>query len=642
MTESSEFSPKPNSRFSAVWFTLRMIEVRLRFVGVLVAMGLVIGYWDTLQNYWDRWTRPAVATASIASSDSEFYCPMDPAVIRDGLEPNGSVPKCPICGMALSLRKKGAPMVLPPGIVGRVSLTPNRINLAGIRTSAIGLRPMMQSIRTVGNVVHDESHQSQIVSRISGYVERLYVDKSYVHVQKGDPLAEIYSPEVYAAVQELKVASSVAGSNLASIARDKIRLLGIEDREIDSMLRSTDTKHRVIISSPSSGHVIQKMIQLGSTVSQGQMLFEIADLSSVWIEADVYERDIALIREGQEITATVEAYPNRIFRGHVSLVYPELSLATRTNRVRFEIANDELQLRAGMYATVNLNTAVQQTEPFRSMLILAKLTPADAESAIANQAVCPVTGAKLGSMGTPLAVQANGQTVYLCCAGCKGAIESDPQMYLARMRTVSDSGVLSVPETAVIDTGDQKIVYIEREPGVYEGVEVQLGQKANGYYAVISGLLPGDNVAAAGAFLIDAETRLNPAASASYFGSSGGPSTGSTSTAAAMPTVPTDSSAKDAAVVNFSISRLTAEELEVIGELTANDQKLAKEQVLCPVTKEPLGSMGVPLKIVVKNQPIFVCCKACARTVQKDTDAMLKLVDHWRSENQKGMRTVSP
>ena len=196
------------SRIAAFWFTLRMIEVRLRFIAVLVGLGLIIGYWDTIQNYWDRWTRPAITSASNADSSTEFYCPMDPAVIRPGLEPNGSIPKCPICGMPLSLRKKGAPMVLPPGVVGRVSLSPNRVRMAGIRTSEIGLRPMAQTIRTVGNVMHDESRQSQIVSRISGYIEKLYVDKTFSEVRKGDPLAEIYSPEVYAAVQELRVAVS--------------------------------------------------------------------------------------------------------------------------------------------------------------------------------------------------------------------------------------------------------------------------------------------------------------------------------------------------------------------------------------------------------------------------------------------------
>ncbi len=635
-------TPTQKSRFAAVWFTLKMIEVRLRFIAVLVAIGLVIGYWDTIQNYWDRYTKPAVSTASNVASGSEFYCPMDPSVIRDSLEPNGAIPKCPICGMPLSLRKKGAPMILPPGVVGRVSLSPNRVRMAGIRTSEIGLRPMTQSIRTVGTVVHDESHESQIVSRISGYVEKLFVDKSYVHVHKGDPLAEIYSPEVLAAVQELKVASTVRGSNLANIARDKIRLLGIEDGDIDSMLLSNDGKNRVTIRSPSDGHVIKKMLQLGSTVTQGEVLFEIADLTSIWIEAAVYERDISMVNEGQEITATVEAYPNRVFKGKVSLIYPELDVVTRTNRVRFEIKNNELHLRAGMYATVNLNVAVQKTEPFQTMLVSTTLSPANTKMTIAKQAVCPVTGAKLGSMGDPVAVQADGQTVYLCCAGCESAIAKEPKKYVSRIRTVSETAVLSVPETAVIDTGDRKIVYVEREEGVYEGVLVELGPKSNGYYAVISGLLPGDQVAAAGAFLIDAETRLNPAASASYFGASGGPSSsgqssteGTSSEATMTPSATSPMPMNnDQAAIDASNSRLTQDELAEIAKLSSEDQKLANLQVLCPITMEPLGSMGKPLKVTVGDDAVFVCCKACISGVKKNADKMLEQVRRWREKNQ--------
>lgn len=647
----SESVPTRKSRLSGLWFTLRMIEVRLRFVAVLVGLGLVIGYWDTIQNYWDRYTKPAVSTANNVASDSEFYCPMDPSVIRESLEPNGSVPKCPICGMPLSLRKKGAPMQLPPGVVGRVSLSPNRVRMAGIRTSEIGLRPMGKSIRTVGVVAYDESHQSQIVSRIGGYIEKLLVDKTFVEVKQGDPLAEIYSPELYTAVQELKIASQIASSNLAKLAREKVRLLGIEDQEIDAMLRSGDGKYRVVVRSPASGFVIQKMVQQGSTVSPGQMLFEVADLSEVWIEADVYERDLSLLQIGQQIEATVEAYPNQKFVGTISLIYPALDPVTRTNRVRFDVDNRERLLRSGMYAHVTLSTPVQKTDPFREMLVSAHTVPTDTKAAIAKQSVCPVTGAALGSMGEPIAIQADGQTVFLCCAGCKNAMTQDPMKYVSRMRTVSDNAVLSVPETAVIDTGDQKIVYVERESGVYEGVEVQLGPRSNGYYAVISGLLPGDQVAAAGAFLIDAETRLNPAASASYFGASGGPSSGSpnvTSSSSngessgnaiigsnekASATL-SNSETEKTSEVNFKTSRLTAEELAEIAKLSAEDQRLAKLQVLCPVTMEPLGSMGKPLKVTVGEDSVLVCCKGCIGSVKKDFQQKSQLVNRWREANK--------
>ncbi len=625
------------SRFRAFWFALRMLEVRLRFVAVLVGIGLIIGYWDTLQNYWDRFTRPAVVVSANMGGDTEFYCPMDPSVIRNGPDPNGSIPKCPICGMPLSLRKKGEPMILPPGVVGRVSLTPDRVRMAGIRTNEIAIRPMTRSLRTVGAVAYNEGTRSQIVSRIGGYLEKLMVDKTFMEVRQGDPLAEIYSPELYAAIQELRVAQNISGSSLAAIARDKIRLLGIDDREIDKMLASNDANYRVVVRSPSTGYVIKKNVQQGASITAGQMLFEIADLSTVWIEADVFERDIGLLQEGQEIIATVDAYPDQKFRGSVSLIYPELQSATRTNRVRFEVANEALLLRAGMYATVVLETAMQTTEPFQSMLVASQEAPSDPAEAIARQSICPVTGAKLGSMGDPIPILANGQTVFLCCAGCIGAIESKPDYYLARIQTVSDLGVLAVPEGAVIDTGDQKIVYVQRGDGVFEGVEVKLGSRSDGFYSVVSGLLPGDQVAAAGAFLIDAETRLNPAASAAYFGAGGSPSgNGSDDDTTSNPQPPSIlPSDQSESVADPSPLRLTEEFLANIAQLNAEDQSLSKLQVLCPITEEPLGSMGVPLKIIVDGEPVMICCEGCTDMAQRNAADTLEKVSRWKAQNVK-------
>ena len=126
-------------------------------------------------------------------------------------------------------------------------------------------------------------------------------------------------------------------------------------------------------------------------------------------------------------------------------------------------------------------------------------------------------------MGTPIRAAVDGRIVMLCCPSCQEKLAARPDYYLARMSKVTDDGVLAVPEQSVIDTGSQKVVYVEREPGVFEGVAVTLGPRAEGYYAVIDGVLAGDRVAAAGAFLVDAETRLNPSASAAYFGASGGP-----------------------------------------------------------------------------------------------------------------------
>ncbi len=188
-----------------------VILKRLRFFVILLAVGMFIGYWDTIKNYWDKWTRPKSAVARQLEPDQEFFCPMDPQVVAWDYEPNGDVPHCPICGMPLSLRKKGEKVVLPEGITARVQFSPERIQLAGIKTVPVDYRPMVQQTQTVGYVAFDESRLSRIVSRVEGYVEKLYVDKTFTMVHKGDPLAEIYSPELYSAAQELIMANKRAG-----------------------------------------------------------------------------------------------------------------------------------------------------------------------------------------------------------------------------------------------------------------------------------------------------------------------------------------------------------------------------------------------------------------------------------------------
>jgi Cu(I)/Ag(I) efflux system membrane fusion protein len=200
------------------------------------------------------------------------------------------------------------------------------------------------------------------------------------------------------------------------------------------------------------------------------------------------------------------------------------------------VDNPKHELRPGMFATLAFKTPMIEIEPFRSELAaerelseLASVTGAGSPerdaAIIERQKICPVTGLALGSMGKPLREMHAGRVVFLCCAGCPDKFRARSDYYVARLSKVTNQGVLAVPEQSVIDTGSQSVVYVEREPGIFEGIAVTLGPRAEGYYAVIDGLLAGDRVAAAGAFLVDAETRLNPSASATYFGASGSPDT---------------------------------------------------------------------------------------------------------------------
>jgi Cu(I)/Ag(I) efflux system membrane fusion protein len=245
-------------------------------------------------------------------------------------------------------------------------------------------------------------------------------------------------------------------------------------------------------------------------------MFEIADLHTVWVKARVYEDEVGLVHVGQSVDAAVEAFPGQTFPGQVAFVQPHLDPATRTIEVRYDLDNPGHRLRPGMFATVTLKTPVAETPMFRDRIAARRSTAAIVRrtgTTAAEQQVCPVTGAKLGSMGDPIAVDIEGGKVWTCCDACPPKLRSSPARYLSRLAQAPQpqDAVLTVPESAVIDTGKDKIVYVEAEPGVFEGRKVVLGPRSGDFFPVLDGLAPGEKVAATGAFLIDAESRINPA-----------------------------------------------------------------------------------------------------------------------------------
>lgn len=557
--------PEPDEHLTArqKWRLVGLVILkRLRFFLILAAVGLFIGYWDTILNYWDKWTRPSSASTRQLEAGQEFFCPMHPQVVRATYEPNGDVPKCPICGMPLSVRKKGETVPLPIGVTGRVQLTPERVQAAGIKVVPVERRAMARQIMTVGYVTFDESRLSRVVSRVSGYVEKLYVDKTFMAVAKGDPLADIYSPELYSTAREMaRSAREPGGEALVESSRRRLKLLGVSDNEIDDILTRGTARPRLVLRSPQSGRVMRKNIVEGTRVEDGMALLEIADLSTVWIEADVYEKDIALLQPGMSVEARVEAIPNRTFRGRLALIYPQLDASTRTNRVRLELDNPGQELRPGMYATVEL-----------------RATPEDS---------------------------------------------------------------LAVPESAVVQRGDENVVWVEREPGLFEGMKVVLGPRDGEYFPVVKGLKPGDKIAAAGGFLIDAEAHLNPAAASTYFGASGGPQAGGrpAATGATKDSGSTkDTKEHEGGEAAAATTEKKAEPAAALPEISEDDRKnveklpegerqAALAQGYCPITRQPLGSMGVPVKITLRGQTVYLCCEGCRTKAKHAPDETLKIVE---------------
>lgn len=531
------------------WLVVRTIQARLRFVVILAVVGGTIAYWDTLKAHYEKWTRPLAGEELAADTDTEFWCPMHPTVIRDHPD------KCPICGMPLSKRKKGERTegeALPPGVVSRVQLTPYRVAVAGIRTEAIGYRPLTKAITAVGFVEFDERKQARITARAAGKsrIDKLYVNVTGQTVREGEPLALLYSPELITTVQNLLDARRSGNPDLQRMTRERLRLWGIDDDQITDILRTGKPITHLTIRSPISGHVIKKYQVEGEYVEEGARLYDVADLSTVWVEAQVYEDELAYIKEGLPVRATTKAFPNRVFQGKVAFVHPHLDAATRTLKVRFNMDNPHHDLRPGMYATVTLQVPATQLD----------LLPADAG---------------------------------------------------AEQRQAYEKGLVpAVPQRAVIDTGSHKFVYREGpEPDVFEGVEVQLGPRSGGYYPVVRGLRIGDRVATAGSFLIDAETRLTAGAGSTYFGASGGPQ------------------GERHTTVRPSTTRDEEEKIKAhLSKLSPEDRRLAEAQGRCPRTGKRLGSMGKPVKVMLQDQPVFLCCAGCEDEARENPEQTLAKV----------------
>ncbi len=743
----------------------KIVFLRLRFIFLFVVIGVVSWKWELILNTVDKVTRPK-KSEDLVQNDFEWYCPMHPAIVR--VEDKQ---KCPICGMPLSRRKKGEPIQLPPGVVAHLQLSPYRIQQAGVATEEIGYRTLVRELRTVGLIDWDERRISRITARVAGRADELAVDFTGVRVRKGDPLYKVYSPDLSATQEEYLLAlksyeqSNGAGGahgdaadralRLIDSTRQRLKLWGITDAQILALEKSKKAETYVSIESPASGIVIRKDVAAGQQLMAGDAPYTVVDDSAVWMQAEVFERDLGLVRIGRAVEITAEAYPGESFMGTVSFVAPQVDPATRTVKVRVDVENPRSRLKQGMSVNAVLRLPVggvgeiyygcceacpgvhedkpgkcvkcamelvkkggvraDAAEPDRAQEekhpgapdlhdLFPKKAPADGapkglyrcdmdgatrdtpgpcpkcrmelteadrvkgsaapkgkaekdepapapapaketpspappkaappDAAAANpqgagpraapkadaqgpkESVyrCPKDGAVRDTPGPcptckmPLEEQHKvprppaERTIYVCelhpeevfdkpgqcfkesCGGMAleprkivpGAkliyvcpVHSDvasdkpgicpkercgrklgfkvvsestrlretwscvlhPERSADGKQTCPDCGrdmkhleveqVLAVPFEAVVDTGVRKVVFLDKGHGTFDAAEIEVGPRAGEYYPVLKGLAAGDRVVTAGAFLLDAETRLNPAAGVLYFGAGG-------------------------------------------------------------------------------------------------------------------------
>ena len=344
----------------------------------------------------------------------------------------------------------------------QVEITPELQQRIGVKTVKAIVKPIQKTIRTVGRIEIDERNQATVNTKIEGWIEKLYVDYTGRYVKKGEPLAEIYSPELLATQQEFINTKKWVGKQTiptpqeghnhgakaetpepASVlkqmlekdaaatleaARQRLRLWDMSKAQIKKIEETGQPVRTITLYSPVSGYITQKMAIQGMKVMPGEKLFDVADLSHVWIVADIYEYELSAVRVGQPVKITLSYFPGREWASKIDYIYPTLSAETRTAKIRLTLPNPRGELKPQMFTNVEIRI-------------------------------------NLGKK-------------------------------------------LTIPDSAVIDTGKGQVVYVDRGNGFFEPREIQTGLRADGAVEVLRGLKTGEKVASSANFLIDSEAQL--------------------------------------------------------------------------------------------------------------------------------------
>ncbi|MBF0143619.1 MAG: efflux RND transporter periplasmic adaptor subunit [Magnetococcales bacterium] len=248
-----------------------------------------------------------------------------------------------------------------------VRLSLDKVQKLGVRSEAAALRSLARPIRAVGTVQVDERLLQVVSMKYKGWIERLHADTTGQKVRRGQPLMEVYSPGLVLAQQEYAAAASAIASlenadaeslgtarQLAEGALLRLRNWDISESQVAQLRNKGEIRRTLTVLSPVDGVVLEKNAIKGMRFMPGEVLYRLADLSTVWLMAEVFEQDVGMVREGQEAKVTLNAIPGKLFKGRVSFIYPTLAAETRTVKVRIELPNRSGELRPALYATVEL------------------------------------------------------------------------------------------------------------------------------------------------------------------------------------------------------------------------------------------------------------------------------------------------
>ncbi len=503
------------------------------------------------------------ASASGGASQ-RFICPMMCT------PPQSEPGRCPVCAMELVAATAGG----GNSDTQSVEINPAARRAADIHTVAVEALPSIHAIRAIGELSYDEGTLKTIAAYVDGRLERLYADYTGMVVNKGDHLAMVYSPRLYSSQVEYLLAKKayvrqqstvlrrvpLSNNDLHESAKQRLIEFGMTLPQITDLERAGEATSRMHLCAPISGTVIAKLADEGEYVKEGQAIYKLADLSTIWLMLELFPDDAATVRYGQKVNATVHSLPGEKFTGRVAFIDPNVDPATRTVGVRVVIPNPRGRLRIGDYAKATIDVPMGQS----------RLEPSPIyDPELANKWI--------GSRH-PHIVRSEPGACPVCGIALVPASE-----YGFTDQVAADRMALMVPRNAVLMAGESCVIYVEVEPGRFQIRRVVLGASSGDYVAILSGVKEGEMVATRGNFLIDSQMQL-----------AGNPSL----------IDPTKASATLDDV-------MSPEVIEALAKLPPADRTLAERQWNCPVTDMPLGSMGTPIKVDVNGTPVFICCEGC-------------------------------
>jgi len=391
-------------------------------------------------------------------------------------------------------------------------------------------------------------------------------------VREGDCLALVYSPELYSAQVEYLLslgqratglsgsgagAGAAAGGGLLESSRRRLLALGMTEQQAEELESGGEASSRLQMVAPISGTVVEKLAVEGQYVREGEAVFQLADLSAVWLILELFPEEAAGVRFGQRVHVEVQSLPGRRIEGRVVFVAPRVTPETRTVGVRVVLPNEDGELRVGDYARAEIDPVVMGVGGlvYDAELAGSWLSLRHPQMTSGGRGTCPICGEPLIS-GREL-----------------GFTDEAAEA----------SGVLVIPRHALLLAGENGVVYVETEAGRFELRRVVVGRVSGGEVEIREGLSVGELVAVRGNFLIDSQMQL-----------SGQPSL-----------------IDPQRVVSGVSSEQSKKIDEALGQLSATDRVLAERQRVCPVAGMRLGSMGVPIRVEVGDQSVFICCEGC-------------------------------